>query len=214
MSAETYGPPPPPSPQVVAELIRELAAGVDEVGAKGADIRRCGEVGRKIQRLRVMYQMHPQALNGHLTRLSELSTRFERVLAERLAEVVDRYHAIGEQLRSVQEEKAYLREFLVRQAGTGGGQLRGARAEARVRAITGRTMPAAGTPARTQLEEVIRTAGVWEAVSQLSRARLQRALDEPSFGGAQHGVLLGLCPLKTTHQVTCQALETRGGGVR
>lgn len=43
-------------------------------------------------------------------------------------------------------------------------------------------MPSKNTPARARLEALIREAGLWEEVSDINKAQIQKAIDEGHFG--------------------------------
>lgn len=190
----------------VEQMVAEIAAELGVLATRPGGLADYARVGTRLHRLRVQFQRNRDVLNGHVPRLSQLSRQFEAHLDPRLPEVIDRFHALGEEARRIEDERTYLREFIIRRATQAGlAALRGRNSEVRLRTLHARHMPPAGTPARAQLEELIRRAGLWDEVSQLSRPRLHEALDEQRCGAAAEAIAR-LCPMTLSHQVTTRAL--------
>lgn len=198
------------SKREIDEYIAFIGDALDGLGAGDGDLSRCMEVHERFSALRDQYRQQPDSLGEHTTRLSELSKRFDDLLTGRLPLIVDRFNEVNEQIRLVQQEKAFWRDFLIRRAVQARqGQLNGTLATVRVRSTQSRTLPPVGSSERSQLEDLIRDSGRWEQVSQLSRPKLQRALAGSVFAGEEAAAIEYLCPSTETYQVSSRALDER-----
>jgi hypothetical protein len=194
------------SQREIEQLVTDIASGLGGLSAPNADFAGFAAVGERLRRLRAQYQTAPRSLDGHLPKLTQFSRQFDALLDARLVQVVDRFHQVNEQIRQAESEKEFLREFLIREAGAGKHiQFSGLRADVLIRSSHSRLLPPAETDARTQLERLIQEAGCWPDVSQLSRAKLQRALDEQRFNSVHQQAISQLCPVTVLHHVSSRA---------
>ena len=200
------------SPQEIDQHVAHIVTTVGRLGAPGAELGRFVEVAERFRRLRNQYQVQPRSLDTHLPKLAQLRQQFDTLMETRLAEVVDRYHQVVEQIRRAETEKELLRDVLVRRASHDRVNLTGTHAEVTIRTVPARPLPPAGTDGRKQLEDLIRQSGLWPEVSYLSRARLQQALENDRFQPAQQQAISQLFPLTTIHQVSSHPREPHGGG--
>ena len=197
-----------PSSQNVDAQIQFISSALDDLAPDSADLTVGVEIDERFKILRDQYRQQPDSLAGHMPRLSELSRRFKELLAGRLARVVDRFHEVNGEIHRAEREKAFWRDFLIRVAGeTQQEYLDGAAAKVRVRSLPSRTLPPAGADERNRLEDLIYASGCWEQVSQLSRAKLERALAENLFAKPQADEIDKLCPTTVRHQVSCYPLS-------
>jgi hypothetical protein len=187
----------------IEEHVAFIAVAVNELALGGGDLERFGEVSERLQLLRALYKRQPEPLSSFITKLTELSRRFESLLDARMPEIVDRYHHVNEQLRRIEREKDYLREYLIRRAGPGPREtVPGVSAEVVVRSLPTRLLPPAGTVQRGKLERLLAQSGVWPEVSQLSRSKLQQALAKGRLSADDQRAIEELCPPTVVHQVT------------
>jgi hypothetical protein len=196
------------SNQQIGEHISAIRVSLDRFASSDGDFSQCLEVNGRFEVLREQYRRSPGSLAGHVSQLTELSERFDELLARRLPEVVDRFHAVNEQLRRIGQEKEFWREFLIRTATSARQEsLAGSAATVRVRSVLARPLPSPGTNERTCLEEVLRASGQWEQVSQLSGAKVQRALAAKLFDEAVAQAVEQLAPATVIHQVSSRATQ-------
>jgi hypothetical protein len=185
--------------------VAHIAAALDELSTKGGDMARFGDVAERLGLLRLQYRAQPKALDGHLPQLRELSQRFDALLGSRLAQVVDRYHGVVQEIRRAEREREFWREYLIRKAPAGRrASLNGTAAVVVIRSAESRLLPPAGTEPRTRLERLVRETGRWDEVSQLSRTKLQRALERGHFDAGHREAIGELCPLTVVRQVSSQ----------
>lgn len=185
----------------IEQHIACITTQLNQLAAGDGDMQRFAEVGERFCLLRAAYQAQPATVEPHVARLAQLSRQFDGLLDIHLARVVDRYQEVNERIRAAEREKEFLREYFIRKAGQGHVSLAGQRAEVLVRSIPTRVLPPASTDARVQLDRLVLDSGHWQEVSQLSRAKLQHALDETRFGPQQQAIA-ALCPVTVSHQVT------------
>src|SRR5690242_7555242 len=100
----------------ILEQIKFISESLDDLAAGDGSLSACVNTEHRFEALRNQYRQHPQTLTGHTQQLSELSRRFEQLLDGRLAEIVDRFHVVNEQLRLIEEEKLFWRSVLIRQS--------------------------------------------------------------------------------------------------
>lgn len=194
------------TPARIQQHVACVADSIERMGAPSADVTGLDEfadVGGRLDILRAQYRADPASMAEHVNKLAELSRRFDALLAARMPEVIDRFHAANEELRRVKNEKEFWREFLIRQAPAGPREtLRGATVDVVIKSSESRALPASGSESRLRLESVIQESGFWSDVSQLSKPKLQHALKENLFGGSQRQLIEELCPAMVTHTVT------------
>lgn len=197
------------APREIEQHVAYIGGSLGKLGASDGDVGRFAKVGERLQMLRSQYRAQPESLDGCVPRLRELSRQFDALLESRLAQIVDRFHEINEQIRRAQCEKEFWREYLIQQAPPGRREtLSGSTAEAVIRSSKSRLLPAAGTEPRAQLEGLVQETGRWGEVSQLSRSKLQRALDQAWLSPAQQRAIAELCPLEVVHQVSSRPRTT------
>ncbi len=198
------------SKQEINGHMRFLSSEIEALAAGDRNLPGCIAIDERFRALRDQYRQQPDTLGGCIGELSQLSKRFDALLGERLTSVVDRFNEVSEQVHRAEQEKAFWRDFLIRNAVQAGQErLHGTTATVRVRSMDTRKLPAAGVPERDRLEELIRASGCWEQVTQLSRPRLQRALAQNLFDKPQADAIEQLCPTTVTYQVTSHSLDNR-----
>ena len=194
------------SDQEVDASIQFIAAALKALAADEGDLSKCPDIAERFKVLRDQYRERPESLAQRVSQLSELRGRFDELLSRRLALIVDRFCEVDGRLRAAQQEKAFWRGFLIRQADqTRQEFLNGTAGTVRVRSVRSRILPPAGGSDRVHLEELIRASGYWEKVSQLSRAKLERALAGNLFAGSEAEAIGQLCPATVRYQVTGHA---------
>ncbi len=136
--------------------------------------------------------------------------RFDELMAANLDTVVDCFHRSNEQVRHAEQEREFWRNQLIRLAPPRTRiELRGGHAIVRICAKTTRDIPRNGTTRRVELERHVREAGLWDALSELSRSKLVKALTEHSLEASEVGAIEELCPPHTTYTVTSRQLQTK-----
>ncbi len=186
--------------------IRFITEAIEALAGDDRDVTSCVEIDKRLQDLRDQYQECPDSLLHHVQRLSALRNRFQALLTQRVPLVVDRFHEVGRQIQLAEREKAFWRGVLIHQATESSREhLAGENATVRVQSRRSRTIPAAGTGERDRLEGLIRESGCWDQISYLSRAKLERALDQDKFSKTQAEAIAGLCPVTLNHQVSVRA---------
>jgi hypothetical protein len=192
--------------QEIENRIASIGSSLDELDRDGT-LEACFEIDQLFRTLREEYRRHPEALTGLVPQLTGLSRRFDEILSVRVAQIVDRFHDINERIRRAEQEKTAWREFLIRSATRARtDRLSGSTACIRLKSQEIRQMPASGSEDRRQLEDLIRSSGCWEQVSQLSRPKLEKAIDSGQIPQAQAGDIERLCPISVMHQVSSQLL--------
>jgi hypothetical protein len=187
----------------IGEHISYLTAAVDRLSTDHADLDEYVAVAERFEILREQYRRQPGSLASCISRLSELRRRFDQLIRARMAEVVDRFHQINEQIRLAEREKACWRDQFIRISTQSGlRQVEGRLASVQVRSTLSRTLPQAGTPERQQLESLLRQSGCWEQVSQLSRPKLDRATKDNLLPNPQIAEVDRLCPVSRIYQVS------------
>ena len=196
------------SPREIDELVAFLGTATNRLDAADTDLSHCSEIALRFGALRQQYLRQPQSLVAHVDKLGQLRRRFDTWLAKRLPEVVDRFQQITEQIRAAEQERGYWREFLIRTATASGTErLQGVGAAVAVRSIQSRTLPAASSQERQELEALIRESGQWSEVSRLSARKLAQALSQNRFGPPVAEQVERLCPSRVVHQVTGQRVK-------
>ena len=196
------------SSQNVDAHIQFISRALDDLAADDANLAVGVEIDERFRALRDQYRELPDSLARHMPRLSELSNRFNDLLASRLAQAVDRFNEVNGEIHRAEREKAFWREFLIRLADeTRREYLDGAVARVRVRSLRSRMLPPTGADERHRLEDLIYASGCWEQVSQLSRSKLEHALAENVFAKPQADEIDQLCPEAVRHQVSCYDLH-------
>ncbi len=167
----------------------------------------CAEVDRLFSTLRDEYRRNAAGFSDLLDRLAQLRKLFDEILASRVPQIIDHFHEVNEQIRRAEEEKAVWRDFLIRIAVRDRRErLTGTAFGVRVRSLEVRQLPGTGTPAREQLESIVRAAGCWDQVSQLSKTRLEKAMSAGQVPSEHSGDIDRLCPVTVIHQVSSQPL--------
>jgi len=191
--------------QGVRVIESQLSAANPEATAGGATT--WGLVGQTFQTLREQYRQRPASLAAHAARLSELRTRFDGILEPHLSAVVDHFREINDQIRQLEMEREFWREYLVRKTSQlQREELRGNSSFIRVRTTQTREIPPAGTASRKTLEQLIRDAGQWQLVSQLSRPKLQQAIAEKKLEQPLAESIDRMCPMRTTYAVVSRPM--------
>ncbi len=195
------------SPREIVEIIEFLRTALWKLAESGSDVSAAVGIAERFDVLREEFRKQRDRFAADVDELASLSRRFQFILNERLSQVVDRFHRVNEEISRGEREKAFLRGTLIRIAGESGQrQLMGTKAQVRVREISARQLPLPRSSERLQLEEVLRTAGAWDHVSQLSRPRLEQAIAGKRIPENLQPQLDALCPVKVSHQLTCTVL--------
>ncbi|MFH1419216.1 MAG: hypothetical protein ABII12_13140 [Planctomycetota bacterium] len=192
------------SREQIGNTIAKIRTALDGLAAGTDDLDRCREVDDDFEALRSQYRSSPETLADGVEELAKLRNRFDELLRARAPAVVDRFHALNQELDRAGREKEFWRGFLIRLAESERREhIGGAAADVRVRSTVGRRMPPPQSEGRQKLEQFVRAAGRWEAVSQLSRPKLERALANGQFAPPIAGEIEALCPTEVRHMVSC-----------
>ncbi len=187
------------------EIVRSIeciTSKLDGMKQSEDEMSACAEISIQFTVLREQYRTRPESMAGYVEQLAQLRRRFDDLLQARMASVIDRFNAVTERIRRAQQEREFWRAFLIRKATQDQvQQLDGATSAVRVRSVESRLIPPAGASERQQVEDLIRKAGCWEHVSQLSRTRLEKALAGDVLPKAQAEEVERLCPMTTRYQV-------------
>jgi hypothetical protein len=189
------------SPQQIDEHVAEIRDRVTVLPRGTVAPADVAAVAERFGVLRSQYRAAPTTMSSQLAALAELRRQFDTLLDACLEQVVDRYHQFSETIRRAEHERDFLRQYLIHKFAGGERVLRGRAAEVVVQAVTGRSVPAAGTDSRARLEALLQQTRQWLAVSQLSRSKLQHALEDAHFGERSRGEIDKLCPKTVTHRV-------------
>ena len=196
----------------IFEHIAFITAALEGLASGNEDLSRCLEIRDRLESLRDQYRQAPDTLTDQVPQLTRLSQRFDEVLDQLGPRAVDRFCEINQQMSLIEQEKGFWRQVLIRQASAQGREsLEGGEAIVRVRTLSGRALPTAGTPERERLETLVRKAGVWEEASQLSRTLLDRALKGRSIAAADVDAIASLFPECVTHQVSVRTSPDQAG---
>lgn len=174
------------------DSLRRLSSGT-------ADASTWPGVAERFQSLRAQYAANPDALRPHVPQLTELRRQYDELLDAEQPRTIDRFHELGEQIRTAEAEREFLRQYFIRRAA--GRELTGTTASLTVRSRVSLSIPKPGSDARTRLDELLRSSGRWDEVSQLAGPRLLRALDRKRFAPEQQAAIEHLCPRTVTHAV-------------
>jgi len=184
----------------VEDQIAKLRESLPRVSAPESD-GLWADVAERFRSLRNQYLAEPETLRARVSELAELRRQYDAQLDADIPRAIERYHALGEEIRRAEAEREFLRQFFVRRAGTRPLELNSPRVQLSVQLRTGLAMPRSGTPDRVQLDKVVQATGKWQEVSQLAVARLLRALEQKRFTPAQADEIDRLCPRTTSHVV-------------
>ncbi len=191
----------------VEQHIEQVEAIVDQLERGEGDGALAFQAHERFEVLRDQYRSAPESLATALDRLAGLRRRFEQQLDARLADVVDRYHALVRVIGQAEAEKAFVREALIRIAETKGeGTLSGAIARVSVERSRSARLPPAGSPERDRLVEIVKGPGHWEQVTQLSSSRLVAAIRRGVFAEHDQRRIEELLPSEPAHRVICRPL--------
>jgi hypothetical protein len=192
----------------LVELRRNVAA--FERGGAGAP--QLGAIRAHFQLLRERYREGPDAFAGKAEELRALRQRFDAASEQFITAAVDRFHELSLQLRALEAERDGLRAWLIEKAQRSGAQqLVGGAATVRLRPFEALTIPAPRSAEREQLETLLRRSGCWDAVSHLSRPKLQQALGDRALNANLADDVRRMCPVSTIYQVTSRALGVAPG---
>jgi hypothetical protein len=198
------------SSQEIDRHIADIRSGLQQIAETADSLPLCCRIHQHLEALRQQYREYPTTLTARVQELALLHAQFEVHLAARMTVIVDHLHEINQAIRTAEDERQFWRDVLVQHARTSGClQIEGAAAVVRVRALQARLMPPAHSNERTRLEELIRSAGVWDRVSQLSRPKLEKSLNERAFDAQTAEAIGQLCPPTVTYQVTSRALAAQ-----
>lgn len=162
-----------------------------------------GATEHRFQTLRHQYREHPPSMAPYLEQLTRLSRRFDELKQSHLADLVDRYHELGELLRAAKSERDELRSLLL-ELSRASGQVRldGLQATVTVKRFTAR-LPKVNSEERVQLRALVLQSELWEQVSILSAARLSAALEQGQFSEADQQAIHELLP-PPGHRLVCK----------
>lgn len=161
------------------------------------------EVAWRLGVLREQYRRQPGSMTAAVPALSQARARFDALLAARMGEIADRFHAVNEAMRRLEAERDVWRDTLIRLAGqVQRREIAGQSAVVAVKPTRTLTVPLQNTPQREQLEQSLRIGGCWEQVSYLSRARLQQALEGDRLSSDVAATVRQLCPVTASFAVS------------
>jgi putative RecB family exonuclease len=116
--------------------------------------------------------------------------------AQELADIVDRYAALGDEVSALTAEKERLGAEIVRRADEAGlDQVFGAAFSCKVYRFSGASMPGRDDPGRGEVEAILRESGEWERFATLSPVSLAKAYDAGDLGS---GTMERLAPYVST----------------
>jgi len=197
--------------QSLAQIVPMLESALERLEKDEGSASDFVFIDTQLNRLRTRYRENPKEFEPHLSDLKVIRERHESWLISNSRLLVDWYYDINEQLSSLEEQKTSIRKHFIDQAklsrATGDVVIDGARHVIRVRQILGRSVPLANSPERSELEEIITSAGRWEQVGGLNKARLQSAMKKGLFSQEQTDLIEQLCPLRPVHQVSIKPRE-------
>ncbi len=184
----------------------------EAVGTPQGQADALADVAWRLGVLREQYRRQPGSMSAAVPALSRARARFDALLAARVSEIADRFHAVNEALRRLEAERDVWRDTLIRLAGQmQRREIIGRSAVVAVRPTRTLTVPQQNTPQREQLEQTLRDGGCWEQVSSLSRARLQQAFEDGKLSPEVAGAVGQLCPVTASFAVSSRPA---GGAAR
>ncbi len=191
----------------IQEHITKIRSSIDGLEQDQTDLAPCVDTQGRLDALRAQYKESPVPLTAYLEELAELRLRFNRVLAARLPQVVDRFHVVTQEVHRAEEEKAVWRDILIEQASESrNDSLRGMTSMVQIRTRQSRKLPPTTSDDRKELEHLVRQAGLWDELSQLSRPKLEKSLGSGQFPPQTASAIEQLCPAMPSHQVTVRSL--------
>jgi hypothetical protein len=144
----------------------------------------------------------------HLDVLKSISGEFALFKKTHAAELADQFHNLGEAIRTLQNEKQYLRQVLIQVAlEQDGAAIMGRHARIMVKEISSAKLPPASSPERKRLEQALLESGHWSEVSHLSAAKLSAALGRGLFDARKREEIEAMLPRKPSFQVVSRLLE-------
>ena len=192
----------------VAGELEELRRAMERLKAGEVGVEACFAVHQRLEGLRALFREAPGQLEPHLDLLKEISGDFKRYTRNHTAELADQFHNLGEVIRTLQQEKQYLREVLIQAAVEHETRaIVGQSARIVVNEIRSNKLPAASSPERKLLEELLLESGHWQDVSRLSAARLSAALRRGVFETRKQEELEALLPREPSYQVSSRAVD-------
>ena len=142
-----------------------------------------------------------------LETLKQQKIRYAAAVNKCLEQIVDRFHALTQQAQAAKDEREKWRDLLINVADSKQAAFSSAHVRVEIKPTEQLALPPGGSSNRQELEELLKAAGKWETVSDLSYARLHRAiqggdLDEPTRQAVDE-----LCPVVTRFRVRTVELE-------
>ena len=132
----------------------------------------------------------------------------EPVNQQDISDIVDRFHDLGQQIRTARTERDALRQRLLHRAReVGENRLAGGRARVLIKQINIPRLPQTGSAERDRLEARVNAAGRWRAVSHLSAAKLGAALANDLFTPDDQADIQAQMPALQTTRITSRALK-------
>jgi hypothetical protein len=199
----------------IAEAVNWLGSALDEVERPEAARDAGGalaELAVRFQWLREQYRASPGAFAPHVGRLTALRQRFNALASRMIEQIVDRYHELATQVQALEREKETWRDLLITTSLARQVDLHGRRAVVHVRTTEARNLPAAGSPNRTLLEQMLSEAGCWREVAQLSATKLQTAIARHALPQSCAAAVERLCPRTQRHTVLVRERGSAAGG--
>ena len=107
-----------------------------------------------------------------------------RELADEYAELTAKRAALGSEVKALEKRMDELRPAIGAACRVEGAwSVEAGSAVLEVAESVGYYMPSKGSPGRARLEELVRESGLWDEVSDSTKARVRKALDEGRFTG-------------------------------
>jgi hypothetical protein len=189
----------------IAGELEELQGTMERLEAGEVGVESCFAVHQRLDALRALFREAPEQLEPHLDSLKAISGGFKRYLRDHTAEIADQYHDLGAVIRSLEEEKQYFRELLLREATEREIRaINGHKSRVVIKEINSNKLPPANSPERQRLEGLLKEWGHWGEVSQLSAARLSAAVSRGVFEPREQQELESLLPREPSFLVRSQ----------
>lgn len=191
----------------VAKELEELQRMMEQLksGEEGAET--CFFVHQRLDGLRALFRRAPEQVEPHLDILKEISGDFGLYKTTHAAELADQFHNLGEAIRTLQNEKRYLRHVLLQIAlEQDNNAVTGRQARVMVKELSSTKLPPANSSERQSLEQALLESGHWSEVSNLSAAKLSAAFRRGLFDAHKQEELEAMLPREPSYQVVSRPL--------
>lgn len=191
----------------VASELEELQRTMEQLEEGEVGAEACLAVHQRLDGLRALFREAPEQVEPHLDVLKAISGDFALYKKTHAAELADQFHNLGEAIRTLQDEKQYLRQVLIQVAlEQDGSAITGQRAHVMVKELASTKLPPANSSERKNLEQALQESGHWSEVSNLSAAKLSAALRRGLFDASTQEELEAILPREPSYQVSSKSL--------